>query len=93
MARLDDEDIMPWKPHRGKPLRDVPKSFWAWCLRQPWFTAEDHEDLYEYAKRAVRRPESYDEAVRMLMQMDRRPMGKFETRLEIKERGREFHDD
>lgn len=29
-------DIMPFsKDHKGKPLKDVPKSFWVWLQRQP----------------------------------------------------------
>jgi hypothetical protein len=61
---LEDEDIMPWKPHRGKRLDEVPASYWQWCLRQPWFTKEDHEDLYRYAVTHSQPPKSYEEVVR-----------------------------
>lgn len=78
---LEDDDLMSWNPHRGKKLRDVPKSYWAWCLRQEWF--KDHEDLYEYAKLAVCRSESYEEAVRSLREPHRRSEP-FRTRLDLK---------
>ena len=80
---LTDENIMPWNPYRGKPMREVPESYWIWCLKQPWF--EEYEDLYEYAKLAVRRPESFEEAVRMLYDEPRRPKHEFKTRKEMKE--------
>lgn len=42
-----DDQRMPFRPYRGKLLREVPDDYWLWFRRQPW--AVQYEDLLRYA--------------------------------------------
>ena len=55
---------MPWGKHAGKPLRSIPKDYWAWLLNQGWF--REHHDLYQYADQATTPKMTFEEAVRSL---------------------------
>mgnify|MGYP000924753839 CR=1 FL=1 len=31
MEKLTDESLMPYGPHQGKPMKDVPAKYLIWC--------------------------------------------------------------
>jgi len=43
-----DETLMPWGKHKGTPLSDVPGSYLAWLIEQPWI--KDWPGLHSYLK-------------------------------------------
>ncbi len=49
----NDNHVMPFGAHKGKPLRDVPDKYLHWLADQTWFTAESHPGLYEYVVMAT----------------------------------------
>jgi hypothetical protein len=43
-----DETVMPWGKHKGTQLCEVPGSYLAWLIEQPWI--KDWPGLYSYLK-------------------------------------------
>ena len=45
---LTDSDLMPWGPHKGKAMKDVPVEHLLWCLNQAWIA--EWPPIYAYLK-------------------------------------------
>jgi sugar phosphate isomerase/epimerase len=48
---MQDESLMTIGKHKGKPLQDVPHSYWTWFIEQEW--AEHWAKLLAYAEKRV----------------------------------------
>lgn len=34
---INSETLIPFGKHLWKPLKDIPKEYWDWLMRQEWF--------------------------------------------------------
>lgn len=49
MKELTETSMMPWGPHRGKQLKEVPADHLLYLLQQKWISDWPH--LYEYLRK------------------------------------------